>query len=87
MRRACSIFLEGSEGGMTPSEPKSIEVSPAAKNMVLSALEREQLTGMKKQILPKRKLTGVEVAVLWSLRIYLVFMVVVVVYKMWFASH
>lgn len=72
---------------MTPSESKPIQVSPAAKDMVLSALEREQLTGMKKQILPKRKLTGVEVAVLWSLRIYLVFMVVVVVYKMWFAPR
>ncbi len=72
---------------MTPSESKPIQVSAAAKDMVMSALEREQLTGMKRQILPKRKLTGVEVAVLWSLRIYLVFMVVVVVYKMWFAPH
>jgi len=53
----------------------------------MSSLEREQLTGMKKQILPRRKLAGVEVAVLWSLRVYLVFMVVVVVYKMWFAPH
>jgi hypothetical protein len=72
---------------MTPSEAKPIEVSPAAKDMVMSSLERGQLAGMKKQALPKRKLTGVEVAVLWSLRIYLVFMVVVVVYKMWFAPH
>ncbi|MGA8036856.1 MAG: hypothetical protein WA823_12530 [Candidatus Acidiferrales bacterium] len=62
-------------------------MSPAAKDMVMSALEREQLTGMKKQILPKRKLTGVEVSVLWSLRIYLVFMVIVVMYKIWFAPH
>jgi hypothetical protein len=72
---------------MTPSESKPIAVSPAAKELVISSLERGQLTGMKKQILPKRKLTGVEVAVLWSLRVYLVFMVVVVVYKMWFAPH
>ena len=72
---------------MTPSESKAVQVSPAAKDLVMSVLEREQLKGMKKQNLPKRKLTGVEVAVLWSLRIYLVFMVVVVVYKMWFASH
>jgi hypothetical protein len=54
---------------------------------VMSSLERGQLAGMKKQALPTRKLAGVEVAVLWSLRIYLVFMVVVVVYKMWFAPH
>ncbi len=72
---------------MTPTEPHAIQVSPAAKDMVMSALEREQLTGMKKQILPKRKLTGVEVSVLWSLRIYLVFMVIVVMYKIWFAPH
>jgi hypothetical protein len=72
---------------MTPSESKAIEVSPAAKDMVMSSLERGQLAGIKKQALPKRKLTGVEVAVLWSLRIYLVFMVVVVVYTMWFAPH
>ena len=72
---------------MTPTESKPIEVSPAAKELVMSSLERGQLAGMKKQRLPKRKLTGVEVAVLWSLRIYLVFMVVVVVYKMWFAPH
>jgi hypothetical protein len=72
---------------MTPSESKPIQVSPAAKDMVMSSLERGQLAGMKKQALPTRKLAGVEVAVLWSLRIYLVFMVVVVVYKMWFAPH
>jgi hypothetical protein len=74
---------------MTASESgsKSIEVSPAAKDLVMSSLERGQMTGMKKQTLPRRKLAGVEVAVLWSLRVYLVFMVVVVVYKMWFAPH
>jgi hypothetical protein len=72
---------------MTPTEPHNIDVSPAAKDMIMSALERDQLAGMKKRILPKRKLTGVEVAVLWSLRVYLVFMVVVVVYKMWFVPH
>jgi hypothetical protein len=72
---------------MTPSESKAVHVSPAAKELVMSSLEHGQLAGMKKQRLPKRKLTGVEVAVLWSLRVYLVFMVVVVVYKMWFAPH
>jgi hypothetical protein len=72
---------------MTPADQTGIQVSADAKDMIMSALERNQLTGMKKQILPKRKLTGVETAVLWSLRIYLVFMVVVVVYKMLFAAH
>jgi hypothetical protein len=72
---------------MTPADQTGIQVSADAKDMIMSALERNQLTGMKKQILPKRKLTGVETAVLWSLRIYLVFMVVVVVYKILFAAH
>lgn len=72
---------------MTPAGQHGIDVSADAKDMVMSALERNQLAGMKKQVLQKRKLTGVETAVLWSLRIYLVFMVVVVVYKMMFAAH
>jgi hypothetical protein len=72
---------------MSPTDPHPIEVSAAAKEMVMSTLEPGQLAGMKKQFLAKRKLTGVEVAVLWSLRIYLVFMVVVVVYKILFAAH
>ena len=72
---------------MSPTDPHPIEVSASAKEMVMSALERGQLAGMKKQFLAKRKLTGVEVSVLWSLRFYLVFMVVVVVYKILFAAH
>jgi hypothetical protein len=72
---------------MSPTDPHPIEVSDSAKEMVMSTLERGQLAGMKKQFLAKRKLTGVEVSVLWSLRFYLVFMVVVVVYKILFAAH
>jgi hypothetical protein len=66
---------------MAANEHDEIKISTAAKDMVLSALERDQLAGMKKQPLPRRRLAGVEVAVLWSLRLYLVFMVVVVIYK------
>ncbi len=72
---------------MTASDHDSGKITSAAKDMVLSALERDQLAGMKKQQLPRRRLAGVEVAVLWSLRIYLVFMVVVVVYKTLFAPR
>ena len=53
----------------------------------MSALEREQLDRDEEtDSCRSGSLTGVEVAVLWSLRIYLVFMVVVVVYKIWFAA-
>jgi hypothetical protein len=51
--------------------------------LVLSALERDQLTGGKKQRLPRRHLKGFEVIVLWSLRVYLLFMMAVVVYQIW----
>jgi hypothetical protein len=51
--------------------------------LVLSALERDQLTGGKKQRLPRRHLKGFEVATLWSLRVYLLFMMAVVVYQIW----
>ena len=72
---------------MTAAEKTGTAITPAAKDMVLSALETDQLAGVKKRQLPRRRLAGVEVAVLWSLRVYLIFMVVVVVYKMLFASH
>ncbi len=49
---------------MTPAGQHGIDVSADAKDMVMSALERNQLAGMKKQVLQKRKLTGVETAVL-----------------------
>jgi hypothetical protein len=51
--------------------------------LVLSALERDQLTGGKKQCLPRRHLKGFEVIILWSLRVYLLFMMGVVVYQIW----
>jgi hypothetical protein len=72
---------------MAATEHDGLKMTSAAKDMVLSALERDQLAGMKKQQLPRRRLAGIEVAVLWSLRIYLVFMVVVVIYKMLLAAH
>jgi hypothetical protein len=72
---------------MTAAEKTGSTITPAAKDMVMSALEMDQLAGVKKRQLPRRRLAGVEVAVLWSLRVYLIFMVVVVVYKMLFASH
>jgi len=72
---------------MAASEHDGLKITTAAKDMVMSALERDQLAGMKKQPLPRRRLAGVEVAVLWSLRLYLVFMVVVVVYKTLFAPR
>jgi hypothetical protein len=49
----------------------------------LSSLEPGQFTGAKKHHFPRRTLRGSQTLVLWSLRIYLLFMIAVVVYQIW----
>ena len=61
--------------------------SLADENLVLSTLEPDQLAEAKKQRIPRRLLKGRELLVLWLLRIYLVFMIVVVIYQSWTAAH
>ncbi|HWW51925.1 MAG TPA: hypothetical protein VN044_09355 [Verrucomicrobiae bacterium] len=55
-------------------------IDPSEKALVLSSLEQDQLAGLKQHI-PRRQLKGPEVVVLWSLRIYLLFMMAVVIYQ------
>jgi hypothetical protein len=57
-------------------------IDPSEKALVLSSLEQDQLAG-RKQHIPRRQLKGLEVFVLWSLRIYLLFMMAVVIYQIW----
>jgi len=57
------------------------------QDLVLSSLEPEQLAGLKKHLIPRRHLKGLEKFVMWSLRIYLLFMVVVVIYQVWASAH
>jgi hypothetical protein len=52
---------------------------------VLSSLEHDQLVRAKKHPIPRRRLKGAELAVLWGLRIYLLFMIAVVIYQIWTA--
>jgi hypothetical protein len=52
-----------------------------SSEQLLSALEPEQLTGAKREQLPRRYLKGAHVFLLWSLRLYLLFMIVVVTYQ------
>jgi len=71
-----------------PSKDKghrSITISD--QELVLSSLEPEQLAGLKKHFIPRRHLRGPEKLVIWSLRIYLLFMMVVVVYQVWVGTH
>jgi hypothetical protein len=73
---------------MTGKKEAPMAISPADKNLVLSSLERDQLAGLKKKKhIPRRHLKGFEVCVLWSLRIYLLFMMAVVIYQVWSGIH
>ncbi len=67
---------------MTKSQP-----SPSDQSWVLSTLEPDQLANAKKHPIPRRQLKGPELAVIWSLRIYLLFMMTVVAYQAWIAAH
>jgi len=57
--------------------------SPATpdQELVLSSLELDQLAARKKQPTPRRHLRGFEKLLLWSLRIYVLFMIIVVIYQ------
>jgi hypothetical protein len=62
-------------------------ITPSDQELVLSSLERDQLAGLKKPLIPRRHLSGAEKLVLWSLRIYLLFMVAVVIYQVWIGAR
>jgi hypothetical protein len=62
-------------------------LSPSDQSLVLSSLEHDQLVGAKKHHIPRRHLKGPELVVLWSLRLYLLFMMAVVTYQVWTAAH
>jgi hypothetical protein len=61
--------------------------SSADQDLVLSSLEHDLLVGAKKHFIPRRILKGPELVVLWGLRIYLLFMMAVVVYQVWTAAR
>jgi hypothetical protein len=57
------------------------------RDLVLSTLEPDQLAEAKKRHVPRRRLRGPELLILWFLRIYLLFMIAVVVYQAWTGTH
>ena len=62
-------------------------ITSTDQQLVLSSLEPEQLTRLKKHLIPRRHLSGLEKFAMWSLRIYLLFMIVVVIYQVWASLH
>lgn len=72
---------------MTPKDKKPARITTSDQELVLSSLEPEQLAGLKKHVIPRRHLKGPEKFVMWSLRIYLLFMMVAVVYQVWSSLH
>jgi hypothetical protein len=63
------------------------QISPVDQTWVLSSLEHDQLVKAKKHPIPLRNLRGPELAVIWALRIYLLFMMTVVAYQVWIAAR
>jgi hypothetical protein len=54
-------------------------------SLVLSTLEHDQLVAAKREPVPRRKLKGLELVLAWALRLYVVFMMVVVIWQAWLA--
>jgi hypothetical protein len=70
------------EKQLGPSD--DVAVSRAEITSVMTALEPDQIISTKEQHhCPRRQLTQTEMVMFWALRIYLVFMVGVVVYQIW----
>ncbi len=72
---------------MTAKELEQMILAPGERELILSSLERDQLAGLKKHEIPRRHLKGPELLVLWSLRIYLLFMLAVVLYQVLRGAH
>ncbi len=60
-------------------------VSDADAGFVLENLERDQLALAKNVPVPRRQLKGFELVLAWGLRLYLVFMLIVVFWQAWIA--
>jgi hypothetical protein len=68
---------------MTPKDKEQSPVTASDQELVLSSLEPEQLAGLKKHLIPRRHLSRSERLIVGALRIYLFFMMAVVIYEVW----
>jgi len=72
---------------MVKKEDAPVLISSSEQRLVLSSLEHDQLARAKKHFIPRRHLKGLELLVLWGLRLYLLFMMAVVGYQAWVAAQ
>lgn len=70
----------------TEDQQRRSSTSPD-QELVLSSLELDQLAAFKKKPIPRRQLRGFEKLVLWSLRVYVLFMIAVVLYQVLTGTH
>ena len=72
---------------MVKKQETPISISSSDQSLVLSLLEHDQLAKAKRHFIPRRRLKGPELLVLWALRLYLLFMMTVVGYQVWIAAR
>ena len=81
------VRKEEAETAGVNSDASSLDHFSLDQSWVLSSLEHDQLVRAKKHHIPRRQLKGAELVVLWALRVYVLFMMAVVVYQVWIAAH
>jgi len=64
---------------------ESKHISEEEVGWVLQNLDRDQLVQEKSAPVPRRQLRGGELLLVWALRIYLIFMMAVVLWQAWTA--
>jgi hypothetical protein len=72
---------------MSKKPQHTAEIARSDKDMVMASLEPEQLATMKNSHIPRRRLSGLQISILWSLRLYLLFMIAVVLYQLWMGAR
>jgi len=68
-------------------EPDPNRVSVENSAWVMQSLEAGQLSSARARHYPRRPLKLSEAILFWGLRIYLLFMMGVVIYQIWTTSH
>jgi len=67
----------------TPKQNGDRSSTPGLYADVVASLEPDQLVAAKARSFPRRNLTASEVFLLFSLRIYLLFMIGILIYQIW----